>query len=75
MEDMRKSGRKRKSGKATLFPYNEIPAKYRGLCCGGTKEWGVKAEDGPGDKQPDGSREWYCYACKYILDRPALCKT
>ncbi len=34
------------------------------------KEWGVKAEDGPGDKQPDGTHEWYCYACKYILDRP-----
>ena len=23
-----------------------------------------------GDRQPDGTRtrEWYCYACKYILD-------
>ena len=67
--DMANSGRKRKRGSAAKDPA-KVPAKYRGPCCGGTKEWGAKAEDGPGDKQPDGTHEWYCYACKYILDRP-----
>ena len=66
-QEMANAGRKRKRGAAAKDP-DDVPAKCRGPCCGGTKEWGVKAEDGPGDRQPDGTREWYCYACKYILD-------
>ena len=60
--------RKRKRGGATKHP-DKVPAKFRGPCCGGSKEWNVKCSDGPGDRQPDGTREWYCYACMYILDR------
>jgi hypothetical protein len=47
------------------------PAKFKGSCCGGTKEWGVKEEDGPGylDKST-GERNWFCYACGDELDHP-----
>lgn len=62
--------RKRKQSGVAKQP-DKIPAKYRGPCCLGFKEWGVKDSDGPGDLQPNGSREWYCYACMYILDKPA----
>ena len=60
--------RKRKSGKAQ--DPTKVPAAFRGPCCGGVKQWNVKDADGPGDLQPDGTREWYCYACKFILDPP-----
>ena len=61
--------RKRKSGRAT--DPRDVPRIHRGPCCGGVKEWGVKATDGPGDLQKDGrTREWYCCACKYMLDKP-----
>ena len=39
--------RKRKSGRAT--DPRDVPRIHRGPCCGGVKEWGVKATDGPGD--------------------------
>ena len=48
------------------------PAKFKGSsCCGGTKEWGVKEEDGPFylDKST-GQRNWFCYACGDELDHP-----
>lgn len=61
--------RKRKNGGRAKDP-EKVPPKYRGPCCHGIKEWGVKESDGPGDRQQDGTCEWYCYACMYILDKP-----
>ena len=41
-------------------------------CCGGTKEWGIKEDDGKGvlDKTT-GELNWFCYACGFELDPPA----
>ena len=41
-------------------------------CCGGTKQWGVKFADGPGDlDKATGERNWFCRACGDELDVPA----
>ena len=47
------------------------PAEHKGVCCGGTKEWGVKEADGPGDlDKKTGERNWFCRACGDELDVP-----
>jgi len=38
--------RKRKNGGRAKDP-EKVPSKYRGPCCHGIKEWGVKESDGP----------------------------
>ena len=48
------------------------PPQFKGVCCGGAKEWGIKEQDGPGvvDKAT-GDRNWFCHACGFELDPPA----
>ena len=39
------------------------PDKYKGiLCCSGTKEWGKKADDGPGNTVRSRGRECHCFS-------------
>ena len=47
------------------------PEQYKGACCGGTKEWGLKDADGKGNlDKASGDTTWFCYACGWELDIP-----
>ena len=51
---------------------NDCPPQFKGACCGGTKEWGIKEEDGKGVlDNKTGDRNWFCHACGFELDPPA----
>mmetsp|Transcript_5534 Transcript_5534/g.11990 ORF Transcript_5534/g.11990 Transcript_5534/m.11990 type:complete len:140 (+) Transcript_5534:1725-2144(+) len=48
--------------------FDNMDAKYKGACCGGTRKWG---DENP-YKRSDGAMVYCCGACRQELPRPAL---
>ena len=51
---------------------DSMPEKFRGTCCGGTKQAGQKEADGVGCLEPllPGKRFWWCHACWFEIRPP-----